>query len=302
MWMGSVAAFGGWRYQVVSTGTVGVARTAAYLHNLSRPSPKPHQSLMSQSYRPFRLAAALGIALVASNASAQHLVVSHDEWVTGGGFAMNEKQFVSNTMSWFNAGAGSNVLMYTSNSHIVNTVFQNYLEGLGMTVTADANALSFVGYDVVLVSGNPTQNIAGLTTYVQSGGNVMYFGGTGNGGAVGEATYSNPFLNAFGFQFANSYSSPVSNVNTSAFASQGPFGGSLFAGVNQVYADQGNAISLSAPVSGWTSQLFTEPGGLGVFGAATASQVSVVPEPSTVALLIAGLLATVPFARRRKTR
>jgi len=130
----------------------------------------------------------------------------------------------------------------------------------------------------------------------------MYFGGTGNGGPDNEAAYSNPFLNVFGLNFASVYSLGNTNANTSAFAAQGPFGASLFTGVSQIYADNGNSISLTAPVTGWTTQLFTEPGGQGVFGAAAMSQVSMVPEPSTVALMIGGMLATIPFARRRKNR
>lgn len=261
---------------------------------------------MSTSVRSLRyLAAVLGLALAASTANAQRVVVSHDDWLTATNyFKLNEQTFVSNTLGWFGAESGSSVLLYTSSSMMTNSSFQNYLTDLGMTVTVNTMPASFTGYNVVFAEGNfLTQNNAGLVSYVQGGGNVMYFGGTGNGGPDNEALYSNPFLNAFGLNFASVYNLlSATNVTTSDFFSQGPFGGSLFTEVGQIYADRGNSISLTAPVAGWTTQLFTESGGQGVFGAAAMNRVSVVPEPSTVALMIGGMLAMIPFARRRKSR
>ena len=58
---------------------------------------------------------------------------------------------------------------------------------------------------VMFGGGNPTQNGAGLASYVLGGGHVFYEGGTGNPDAIGEAAYSNAFLNAFGLGFAPSY-------------------------------------------------------------------------------------------------
>lgn len=245
--------------------------------------------------------AALGIALSASNLSAQRVVASYDEWLTGACcLGSNEQQFISNSLNWFGASSGGNALIYSGNGFLNNATFISYLQGKGFTVTVDANAASFAGYNVVFGGGNQTQNAAGLVSYVQGGGNVFYVGGTGTGGPAGEAAYSNPFLNSFGLTFASTYSLSNTYVNTSGYAAQGPFGSALFTGVSQIYADYGNSISATAPVSGWTSQVWIDGSGTGTYGAASA--VSVVPEPSTYVLMFGGLLATIPFARRRKHR
>lgn len=250
------------------------------------------------------LIATLGVALTASAAEAQKVVVSHDEWVTQTCcFNVNEKAFIGNTLSWFGAGSGSSALIYSNSGFITNAGFTNYLTGLGITSTIDAAAASFAGYKVVFAEGNSTQNSAALAAYVKAGGNVVYLGGTGVGGSVGEAAYSNPFLNAFGLNFASVYNNVNNtNVNTSGFAAQGPFGAALFTGVSQIFADNGSNISLTAPVAGVTAQLFSDNAGNGVFGAAVfQNTTTIAPEPATLGLVALGLLVAAPLARRRKS-
>ena len=186
---------------------------------------------------------ALGLASISSTAQAQgSAVVSHDEWLTGGGtFNANEQQFLTNVLSYFGVSSG-NALIYSSNGFLTNGTFTSFLTTAGLTVTVDANAASFAGYNVVFGGGNPTQNGAGLASYVLGGGHVFYEGGTGNGGAAGEAAYSAAFLNALGLDFATVYNG-LGPVNTSGFAGQSPFGAALFTGVNSVYANNGNNIN-----------------------------------------------------------
>lgn len=246
------------------------------------------------------LVSAIGLVAAASVANAQRVVVSHDEWVTQvGSFNANEQAFIGNALSWFGAGVGSSALIYSNNAFINNTGFTNYLTGKGISSTVNASAASFAGFNVVFVEGNASMNSAALTAYVKAGGNVMYFGGTGIPNSAAEAAYSNPFLNSFGFNFANTYNG-FGTVNTSSFAAAGPFGAALFTGVNSVFASSGNTISLTAPVADVTNQLFSEAGGAGVFGAAVYRASTTVPEPGTVGLVAFGLLAALPLARRRK--
>jgi hypothetical protein len=232
---------------------------------------------------------------------AQKVVVSHDEWYSGTCcFAANEQRFVSNTLNWFGVGSGGSVLIYSDDSFLTNSTFTSFLTSKGITFTSNASATSFAGFGAVIVEGNASQNTAALTAYVKAGGNVLYMGGTGVGGPAVEAAYSNPFLNAFGFNFASSYNA-LGTVSTAAFATQGPFGAFLFTGVPSVFANSGNTISLTGPVAGVTSQLFSDQAGSGVFGAATFADFGNAPEPSTVLLLSAGLLGLGVLARRRKS-
>ncbi|MEP6833730.1 MAG: hypothetical protein ABJB74_10055 [Gemmatimonas sp.] len=247
------------------------------------------------------LLATVGLALAASTAQAQHLVVSHDEWVTDNGFfGTNEKLFMSNALTWFGAGAGSQALIYSNSAMLNNVAFSGYLTGKGIASTVNANAASFAPYKVVFVEANQLLNAAGLTSYIQSGGNVVLFGGTGVPNAPGEAAYSNPFLNNFGFNFASQYNG-LGTTNTAPFGATGPFGSALFTGVSSIYANSGNTISLTAPVANVTSQLFQDDAGRGVFGAAVyQGATTVAPEPATLALVAFGMIVAVPLARRRR--
>jgi hypothetical protein len=240
---------------------------------------------------------AFGLATFTGTAQAQgSAVVSHDEWLTGSGtFGPSEQQFLTNVLSFFGVSSGS-ALIYTNNGFLNNGTFTSFLTTAGLTVTVDANAASFGGYNVVFGGGNPTQNGAGLASYVLGGGHVFYEGGTGTGGSAAEAAYSAGFLNGLGFAFAPVYNG-VGPVNTSGFASQGPFGAALFTSVNSVYANNGNDIVASLPVAGVTTQIFDDGNGNGVFAAAQV--VTATPEPASLALLATGLFALVPVVRRR---
>jgi hypothetical protein len=240
---------------------------------------------------------ALGLATVAGTAQAQgSAVVSHDEWMTGNGtFNTNEQRFLSNVLGFFGVSSGS-ALIYSTNGFLTGSQFTTFLASAGLTVTVDASAASLSGYSVVFGGGNPSQNNVALASYVLGGGHVFYEGGTGTGGPVAEAAYSNPFLNALGMAFAPTYNG-LNTVNTSAFAAQTPYGPALFAGVPDVFANNGNDIIASAAVSGVNTQIFDDGSGNGVFG--VAQVVTATPEPASLALLATGLFVLVPVVRRR---
>lgn len=250
--------------------------------------------------------AALAVAAVVPVLSAsaqQKLVVSHDEWLTNGPdngtlyFNANEQQFVSNTLNWFGVTSGANVLLYTNDPYITNHTFTDWLVARGYTVTIDAAPTSLAGYDVIFSEGNSSLDGSALATYVMNGGNVMYMGGTGIGGSVGEAAYSNSFLNAFGLSLADVYNG-LGTVNTTGFDTQNPFGPALFSGVASVYANNGQNISASM-VANVTSQLFYDGRQNGVFAAA---EVTTTPEPMSLTLLGTGLVGIFGAAKRRSSR
>jgi PEP-CTERM motif len=243
---------------------------------------------------------AFGLATFAGTAQAQgSAVVSHDEWLTGNGtFNASEQQFLTNVLSYFGVSSG-NALIYSSNGFLTNGAFTSFLTTAGLTVAVDPSAASFAGYNVVFGGGNPTQNGAGLASYVLGGGHVFYEGGTGTGGAAGESAYSAAFLNGLGLGFATVYNG-LNTVNTSGFAGQSPYGPALFTGVNSVFANNGNDIVSSAAVAGVNTQIFDDGSGNGVFAAAQV--VTATPEPASLALFATGLIALVPVARRRLRR
>lgn len=247
---------------------------------------------------------AIAALLPALSASAQQkVVVSHDEWLTNGPnngaleFNANEQRFVSNALDWFGVPATANVLIYTDDPYITNHTFTDWLTARGYSVSVTTTPLSLSGYDVIFGEGNPSFNGAALASYVMNGGNVMYMGGTGIGGSVAEAGYSNTFLNAFGLSFADVYNG-LNTVNTTGFDSQNPFGPALFTGVSSVFANNGQDIS-SFLVANVTNQVFYDANQNGVFAAA---QVTATPEPMSLTLLGTGLVGIFGAARRRRSR
>ncbi|MEP6729638.1 MAG: PEP-CTERM sorting domain-containing protein [bacterium] len=240
-----------------------------------------------------------GLLGATQSVSAQSkVVVSHDEWYTGPGtMGSNEQQFVLNSLTWMNVLGGS-ALVYSSNGFLTNSTFLNYLAAQGMTTTVSTSPAPFNNYGVVFVEGNPSYDAVGLGAYVLGGGNVVYIGGTGTGGAPAEAAYSNLFLNQFGLSFQPSYNG-IGTVNTVGYDTQGPFGAPLFTGVSSVYGNNGNSITASAPPAGWTNQVFLDAQGNGVFAAAA---VTATPEPATLGLFATGVIAMAGAVRRRKQR
>jgi hypothetical protein len=247
---------------------------------------------------------ALGALLPMLTASAQQkVVVSHDEWLTNGPnngaleFNANEQQFVSNTLDWFGVHSGANVLLYTDDPYITNHTFTDWLTARGYTVSTTTTPLSLSGYDVIFGEGNPSFDGAALANYVVNGGNVMYMGGTGIGGPVAEAAYSNSFLNAFGLAFLGAYNG-LNTVNTTGYDLQNPFGPSLFTDVSSVFANNGNNIT-QFMVAGVDNQVFYDANQNGVFAAA---QVTATPEPMSLSLLATGLVGVFGAARSRRGR
>ena len=255
-----------------------------------------------RSSRVVLAAVAFAALMPVLSASAQKkVVVSHDEWLTNGPnngaleFNANEQQFVGNALDWFGVSSGANVLIYTDDPYITNHTFTDWLVSRGYTVTVASAPASLSGYDVVFGEGNPSFDASGLASYVMNGGNVMYMGGTGIGGAVAEAGYSNAFLNMFGLSFAAAYNG-LGTVNTTGFDGQNPFGPALFSGVSSVFANNGQDIS-SFSVADVTNQVFYDARQNGVFAAA---QVTATPEPMSLTLLATGMVGVFGAARRRR--
>jgi hypothetical protein len=197
---------------------------------------------------------------------ADGIVVSNDEWMfTNQRIGTdNDAQFATDIAGWLTGGSG-NILILSNNFGLEDTGLSGLLTtlGYGVTVTSTAPA-SLAGYAAVFV-----------------------------GGAADEAAAWNPFLNAFGLGLATSYNGVTGDIDVSAFQTQHPYGPALFAGVNTVYVDNGNNVSIVG--LGPNGQVFTDAAGNGLYSAVQTG----VPEPTSL-LLLAGPLLALGLKRSRK--
>lgn len=143
--------------------------------------------------------------------------VNGDEWtLSDAGFskAPDARVFAQNLASWFSGGRPGKFLVYSTNFGLTQGSFLAALKAGGHTVTTNINApftvQALLAYDAVFLSGNAADNNV-LIEYVKSGGNVYLAGGTGLGGAAGEANQWKTFLNAIGLRFESTYDSFVGN-------------------------------------------------------------------------------------------
>jgi len=230
------------------------------------------------------------------------VIASNDEWLTAtlGSTGADDRKFLQNSLDWFGVVPGSSVLICSENVFLTNSGFTSFLTSLGLNpvVNAAESASNFSNYDAIFVSSNV--NAALLTAYVNGGGNVFDIAGTGTmGGPVAEAAFNNAFLNNFGLGFAPTFQGVIGNVNTSAFAGQGVFGGALFNHVNSIFVNNGNDVYTTLVV-GVTSEVYSA-GEHGLYGVAQV-QLTATPEPASLALMATGLLGLIPVIRRRRLK
>lgn len=258
------------------------------------------------------LAAVTLLTSAATTAEAQgRIFVNHDEWtlsatgISQAGSA-NVTQFTRNIASWLTGGLSGSVLVASTNFGFPAASISSDLNsgGYSFATTQDNSAAAWANrasYSALFIdattagAGSNAQLQADVQAYVLGGGSVFINFGTGVGGPAQEAANYNTFLGFFGIQAAPVYNGVTGVTNTSTWSGQGPYGAGLFTGVSGLYSDNGNTLSQGGPnTAGYTTQLF----GGGQYAAATHT--NVVPEPSTWALMVAGLAAIGVAARRRR--
>lgn len=162
-------------------------------------------------------------SLCATSAIAQpgRIVVNADEWTLSNSanwatpdtanFARNIAEFLTG------APSGANLLAYSENFGLTGSNLANEMTNAGHSWTVDTSSAFTLellqNFDAVYVGGrvggsDPDAQV--LADYVNAGGSVFIMGGAGSTGGYGgnpvlESDAWNPFLNAFGLAFSNTY-------------------------------------------------------------------------------------------------
>ena len=241
-----------------------------------------------------------GALVLAQAASAGVVILNHDEWtLTDYGFAQapaSTTAFAQNLAAQLNSNGGPcNLLVYSDNFGLTGSSLNTAFAGAGCSVTYSTgafNSSTLSGYDGVLLgSFQYSYNASVLASYVNAGGNVYIAGGTGT---PNEDTIWDSFTHPFGLDFGPSYDGiagliPISSSNP------------LFAGVTELYFNNGNSVSLDGDNPG--AQIVVSLGDNGLFGEYDTppqrANAEAVPEPATLTLLGAGLFA-IGLRRRKK--
>jgi len=194
------------------------------------------------------------------------IFVNNDEWTltdTGFGQAPATPKYVENLANWFTGGKPGKFLAHSSNFGLAGNTLAQTMVKLGhkwtVTTTGPVSVAYFKTFDGIFVGGNPVDQQV-LIDYVKSGGNVYVMAGTGQGGAEAEAAQWNKFLGVFGLQFLPQYNG-IGGVFTTKSTHQ------VFAGVAQLYSNNGNTVVKTKPPNPDTEIIF-DPGLFGLFDAA----------------------------------
>jgi hypothetical protein len=224
------------------------------------------------------------------------VIVNHDEWTLSSS-GVNAAQFGANIANYFAGGPGGNFLIYSDNTFaLVNSTLINAITSAGHTVTVNT-AIPFdlptlSAYTGIFLGGYVgSYNATVLTNYVNNGGNVYLAGGTGM--IANEDTVWDSFLANFGFEYGASY-----NNILGAFAPT--TGHPLFAGVPSLFYYYGNTVILTGSTP-YAQLIAVHPSsGAGLIGIYESPRGGggEIPEPSTLALVGAGLLAAGLLRRR----
>ena len=250
----------------------------------------------------------LGLGLIAcclcmtvgvGTAWAGKIVVNHDEWTlsnTGFSSAPDAAVFADNVARFFTGGGVGNFHAFSGNFGLTGSSLATAMSNAGHTWTVGTgitfDLATLQTYDGIFLAGTTAGvNTAVLTSYVQAGGNVYLAGGTGNGGAVGEAAFWNPFLNSFGLGFGSPYNGVGGNL---------AIGGThqIFNNVSTLYHNNGNPV-LDTNLGDPGGQIVLSNNGKDLYGVYDST---VVPLPAAAWMglsLLGGVGVTGKLRRRR---
>jgi hypothetical protein len=241
-----------------------------------------------------------GALVLAQAAWGGTVILDNDEW-TLSNYAFSQAPastaaYAHNLAAALNSNGGPcNLLVYSDNFGLTGSSLNAAFGSAGCSVTYSTGAFDpgvLSAYDGVLLGSYPyNYNAAVLTSYVNAGGNVYIAAGTGT---PNEGSIWDSFIHAFGLDFSQSYNGiegliPISSTD------------SLFAGVTELYFNNGNSVSLYG--NDPEAQVIVSLGSDGLFGVYDGTPPRIdpratVPEPATLALVALGM-GVVGFRRRR---
>ena len=249
--------------------------------------------LLGRTFPARALALAFTVTVLSVPAQAGRIVANNDEWATtNAGYtsagAATTNNFVFN-LATFLAGSGGNILVYSDNFAFTESSFKASLSAGGFNVTYGKASANLSGFNAVFLSERVPGSVSDLTAFVNGGGGVYITAGSAFPGAAAEAARWNPFLDPFGLQLGSVYNNCCGNdlVDNSSVHP-------LLNGVTQLYYRDGNTVSTTG--SSPNAAIIEYSSGLGLIGVYD-SAVTLVPEPSTYALVGAGLFAA--YLKRR---
>lgn len=242
--------------------------------------------------------AILSILTLNFNAQASKIVLANDDWSLSdsGFFAPNDPgAFAADVAYWFASGSEGNFLVYSSNFALTGSTLASAMTSAGHNWTVsteipfDLKTLS--AYNGIFLAGDAVDTGI-LTDYVKAGGNVYLAGGTGWGGAEGEAARWNPFLMNFGLEFVGTSYNDV-YWNNIAINNVHP----IFKGVDSLYNGNGNDIINIMPNDPRTEVLVSY-NGHGLYAVYDSDAGTSAPEPATILLVAIGLIGLMKFRRK----
>ncbi|MCX6118746.1 MAG: hypothetical protein NT027_14490 [Proteobacteria bacterium] len=198
------------------------------------------------------------------------IIVSNDEWAfseAGMAAAPDAKQYAKNVAVWLGGCEGrgyGKFHAYSNNFSLTAPSLAKEFSDVGHTWSSgfsiDLTPEGLSQYDWIFLAG-PVPDIAKLVPllvdFVQKGGGLYISAGTLGNAAV-EAGWWNPVIQRFGMQYASGYNGIKGNININE--SLHP----IFKGVKQLYQNNGNSISLVAPLSPKT-KIYVSSGSQGLY-------------------------------------
>ena len=198
------------------------------------------------------------------------IIVSNDEWAfseTGMAAAPDALQYGKNVALWLGGCEGranGKFHAYSTNFSLTASTLATAFSSAGHTwttgVALELTSESFAKYDWIFLAGavpDATKLAPLLVEFVEKGGGLYISAGT-YGNASAEASWWNPIITKFGIQFASTYNKIKGNIVIDETSHP------IFKNVRSLYQNNGNSLSLVAPLSAKT-KIYVSQGNQGLY-------------------------------------